>query len=227
MIELPVGQIVNGDCLGVMRGWPDGCVDAVVTDPPYGQKVCSNGIVGGARRKERRGFKSTTTIYSPAEWDLQRPSKPCFDEPRRVSRVQVIFGGNFFADLLPPTRCWLCWDKGRRTQHSDCELAWTSEDAPPRMINYHMNTMLANLANEPRQHPTQKPVQVMEWIIERFTKPGDLILDPFAGSGTTCVAAERLGRRWIGIELSPEYCQIARARTAQKGLFTHGSISMS
>lgn len=214
------GVIHCGDCLDIMRGMADGCVDWVITDPPYGQSVCQDGVVGGRRLKERRGFSSQRTEYAICDWDTERPSAEHFSEMLRVSRNQIIFGGNFFADLLPPTRCWICWDKGRRTLHSDCEMIYTSLDQPARVLNYHMNAVLANLQNEPRLHPTQKPLAVMEWLIRKYTTEGQLILDPFCGSGSTLTAAERLGRRWIGIELSPQYCELARKRTAQKGLFT-------
>jgi site-specific DNA-methyltransferase (adenine-specific) len=216
------GTIYCGDCLEVMRDWPDNCVDWLVTDPPYGQKIGGGGKIGGSKPiGETCGPVVEARNYGPITWDSERPSPVHISEMLRVSRNQIIFGGNFFADLLPPSRCWVCWDKGRRNNFADCELAYTSVDAPARVLNYHYDgCMTADPTLElPRVHPTQKPLPVMEWLINKFTKPGDLILDCFAGSGSTLTAAERLGRRWIGIELSEEYCEIARKRTAQRGLF--------
>lgn len=219
---LPEMTVLHGDCLSIMRDWPDNYCDWVISDPPYGQAIGKHidkdGRLGGVHGK---GVTSKHTAYAAgAEWDSERPSAAHFAEMLRVSRQQILFGGNFFADLLPPTRCWVCWDKGRRNDFADCELAWTSLDQPARVINYHYDGCMTAQPNRelPRVHPTQKPVPVMEWLINRFTKPGDLICDPFCGSGTTLTAAERLGRRWIGIDISPEYCEISRKRTAQKGL---------
>jgi site-specific DNA-methyltransferase (adenine-specific) len=216
-MTLPVGEIICGDCLDVMREWPAGCVDAVITDPPYGQ--------GAGKMNALRGMAGHMAInrdYGGFTWDASRPSPEYFAEMLRVSKVQAIFGGNFFADLLPPTRCWVCWYKGRRNDHADCEMLWTNLDKPARMLNYYFDGCMQGDRREigtGRMHPTQKPLAVMEWLVERFTQPGDLILDPFCGSGSTLVAAERLGRRWIGIDIDTHWCDVARRRTAQRGLF--------
>lgn len=216
MSELPIGQVLCGDCLEIMRGWPDGCIDAVITDPPYGMNAGElNALRGGARNY------AVNRDYGAQAWDEARPNADYFCEMLRVSKHQIIFGGNFFADLLPPSRCWVCWDKGRRNDFADCELAWSSFDQPARVLNYHYDGCMQGDRREigkGRYHPTQKPLAVMEWLINKFTQPGALILDPFCGSGSTLTAAERLGRKWIGIDISADYCAISRKRTAQKGL---------
>ena len=214
------GQVVCADALDFLRSLPDNAVDWVITDPPYGTNC---GTLVGRPDRDRMlcGNRiATGRNYESQIWDTERPSSEHLSEVVRVSRNQIIFGGNFFADLLPPTRCWLCWDKGRRNDFADCELAWTSLDEPARVINYHYDGCMTAMPNRelPRVHPTQKPVPVMEWIINRFTQPGQLILDPFCGSGTTLTAAERLGRRWIGCDIDPHWCEVSRKRTAQKGL---------
>lgn len=217
-MELATGVIHCGDCLDVMRGWPDGCVDWVITDPPYGQQA---GVLGALNGSESSTSISQRRDYGGFTWDSERPSPEHFAEMLRVSRDQLIFGGNFFADLLPPARCWVCWDKGRRNDFADCELIYTSLDQPARVLNYHYDGCMTQEPTRelPRAHPTQKPLPVMEWLIRKYTTEGQTILDPFCGSGSTLTAAERLGRRWIGIELNPEYCELARKRTAQRGLF--------
>jgi DNA modification methylase len=211
-MDLEHGTIIQGDSLEIMRSLRDLSVDAIITDPPYGQKAGKLGAL--------RGTKSSTSIakrtdYGNFIWDNERPARECFEHIRRLARVQVIFGGNFFADLLPPSRCWVCWDKGRRKDFADCELIWTNLDKPARVLNWHYDgCMMASRQYNKRVHPTQKPVQVMQWLIEKYTNPGDLILDPFCGSGSTLVAAQLSGRRWVGIDLSEEYCAIARERIA-------------
>lgn len=203
-----VNKVICGDCLEVMKDWPDGCVDLMLTDPPYGINVNKMvlGLGGGIWRKiDRRG----------GTWDQKSMSPEQRDECLRIGQNQVIFGGNYFD--LPPSRCWFIWDKRvnlSSDDYADCEMAWTSFDKVTRIIRYLWRGMLqGNMANrEIKYHPTQKPLPVMQWILERYSKPDELILDPFCGSGTTCVAAKRLGRRYIGIDISEEYCEITRQR---------------
>ncbi len=197
-MTLPINQIICGDCLDVMKDWPDNCVDLVLTDPPYGI---------GASQGFGRSLRLSKTIVK-GDWDGQIPSKPCFEAMLRTSQNQIIWGGNYFADYLYATRCFLVWDKlnaGR--DFADCEMAWTSFDKVARLF-------VARVADEhkTRIHPTQKSLKLMVWCLENYSKPTDLILDPFCGSGTTCVAAKMLGRDYIGIDISEEYCEIARQR---------------
>lgn len=209
------GTVYCGDALSVMRKWEGRCFDWVITDPPYGMDAGKLNALNG-----KAGNLAVNSNYGGFTWDDARPSPNHFAEIRRISHAQIIFGGNFFADLLPPSRCWVTWDKGRRNDFADCELAWVSVDQPARVLNYHYDGCMTQEPRRelPRVHPTQKPIPVMEWLINRFTQPGDFILDPFCGSGTTLTAAERLDRRWVGIDIDPRWCNIARKRTAQRGL---------
>jgi site-specific DNA-methyltransferase (adenine-specific) len=192
-MNLPVNQIIQGDCLEVMKQWPDKCVDVVITDPPYG--------IGIAKNPFRQKFEK-------ADWDNKPCSAAAIAEMLRLGHEQIIWGGNYFP--LPPSQCFLVWDKGQPENFSSamCEMAWTSFYSPAK-------TFYKRVTEYTKVHPTQKPLELMKWCIEKYTKPTDLILDPFCGSGTTCVAAELLGRKWIGIELSPEYCDIARKRVKE------------
>lgn len=188
-------RLILGDCMEVMPLL--GKVDAVVTDPPYGIGIdgnkASTGGHGGRKAHTKKG------------WDSQRPCDEVFSMILDISENQIIWGGNYFADLLPPTMRWLVWDKGQRINQSDGELAWTSYQKALRICT--MNRV--ELLKDGTQHPTQNPVKLMEWTI-KFTE--GTILDPFMGSGTTLVACQRLGRNGIGIELDPEYFDIACKR---------------
>ena len=200
-----LNRVVCGDCLEVMRGMPDGGVDFVLTDPPYG--------IGESNKKNlSRGNMAAPKDYGDYSWDKEKIGRDKVEEIRRISKDQIIFGGNYYAGWLPSSSCWIVWDKRNGdNDFADCELAWTSLKKAVRKIEHTWNGMIRQ-GGEERFHPTQKPLRVMEWIIDRFTSPNDLILDPFAGSGTTLVAAKMLGRRYIGIEIDPKYCAIAEER---------------
>lgn len=215
-MDLPVNKIICGDCLEVMKDWPDNCVNLVLTDPPYGQRIDKmNFVTSGAKRigKARRNDYRTQ-----GDWDFQRPSVEAFRLMQRISYKQAIFGGQYFADMLPASRCWYVWDKRTADKYNnnfaDCELVWTSIDAPSRIIRHIWSGFLRGADNrtEPRFHPTQKPVKVMARLIKDLTNVGNIVVDCYCGVGATCVAAKLLGRRYIGIDISPEYCKIAEER---------------
>ena len=141
----------------------------------------------------------------------------------RISKNQIIFGGNYFTAHLPPSSCWLVWDKDNAESFfADCELAWTSFPKAVRKFKWRWFGMLQEQmgANkEYRFHPTQKPLELMKWCIENYSKESNLIFDGFLGSGSTILAAKYLKRNFIGIEISKEYCEIAESRLKQEMLF--------
>ena len=190
-------RLILGDCLEVMPLL--GRVDAVVTDPPYG--------IGRDGQKLTTGDKGGRKAYDFKGWDADRPAPEVFTAILTASADQVIWGGNYFADLLPPSSGWLVWDKGQRINQSDGELAWTSRDCALRIIEQNRVALLM----EGAEHPTQKPLSIMRRSILQFPN-AQTILDPFMGSGTTLVACQRLGRQGIGIELDPDYFEIACRR---------------
>lgn len=209
--------LYRGDCMEVLPTL--GKVDAVITDPPYGigessKKVASRqrggklGTLLGYRGKAMADQKD----YGEFDWDQFPPPPELIDTLRAMSAWQAFFGGNYFA--LPPTKCWLVWDKlNGDNDFADCELAWTNWPKAVRRIQWRWNGMLRQ-GNEERWHPTQKPLQVMAWVIDLCPK-ADTILDPFMGSGTTGVAAIERGKSFIGIEREKAYFDIACRRIEQ------------
>lgn len=189
-----------GDCMEILPTL--GKVDAVITDPPYG--------INKDGQKRSRGAHGGRKDYEFLGWDGERPSAEAFDMILKAGAKHIIWGGNYFADLLPPTMKWLVWDKGQRINQSDGELAWTSEQAAMRICTMNRVELLTDGA----QHPTQKPVRLMEWCIEQMGRP-TTILDPFMGSGSTGVAAVRMGCKFTGIEREPKYFDIACRRIEQ------------
>jgi len=219
-MTLEVDRIYCGDCLDLMREMPDKGVDLVLTDPPYGigesnEKNLSRGKPFGSKR-DRPGSSRVAGAknYGSFEWDASRVSREYISEIRRVSENQIIFGGNYYADLLDPSSCWLVWDKDNSGDFADCELAWTSFKTAVRKFKWRWNGMLQEdmRHKEERIHPTQKPVPLFLQILEKYSKPGDLVLDPFLGSGTTAIACLRTGRHFIGIEKHEPYFIMAQER---------------
>jgi DNA modification methylase len=194
-----------GDCREILPTL--GRVDAVVTDPPYGlgvDKAMSKqgGTQHGVALAAKRHYAATDWDSLPPAWILQ-----CV---RDISDHQIIFGGNYFD--LPPSRCWLVWDKQVNGEFADCELAWTNLDKPVRRIEWMWNGMLRKGGEQRNEHPTQKPLEVMRWCVGHLPPTSKTILDPFMGSGTTGMAAVKAGLNFIGIEKHPPYFDLACQR---------------
>jgi len=186
-------RLILGDCLEVMPLL--GRFDAVVTDPPYG---IDYGRAGGFSSHGWGPWRDNVA------WDSERPKPELFAAMLEASKEQIIWGGNYFADLLPPTMRWLAWDKGQRDfSLADMELAWTSQQKAVRVFTYARGKAV----RDGKQHPTQKPVALMEWCLG-FLPNAQTILDPFAGSGTVSVACVNLGRESTAIEIDPDYFEI-------------------
>lgn len=189
-----------GDCTEVLHSLDK--VDAVITDPPYG-------INENSKKVASRGKLAAPKDYGEFDWDKAPPPDELIELIRTKGQFQAFFGGNYFT--LPPTSCWLVWDKLNGTNDfADCELAWTNWPKAVRRFQWRWNGMIRQ-GNEERYHPTQKPIEVMKWVIELCPK-SETILDPFMGSGTTGVAAVQMGRKFIGIEREPKYFAIACKR---------------
>ena len=206
-------RLILGDCLAVMREL--GRFDACLTDPPYG-------IGEGNAKGQTRGKLAKPKQYVGTDgWDAQPASADHMAAIRAVSKHQIIFGGNYF-EGLGPTPCWLVWDKQNGdNDFADCELAWTNLRKAVRRIYWRWNGMIRK-GDDLREHPTQKPVGVMEWCLGHVPD-AKTVLDPFMGSGTTLVACQRLGRMGTGIEIDPDYFEVACRRveeaTRQPDLF--------
>src|SRR5688572_3454646 len=201
-------ELHHGDCLDVLRSLPDGSVDAVVTDPPYGIG-CARAI--HCTKPSRPNTYTSPPKYPAKLWDDSRPSRELFALLRESSQQQIIWGGNYFADLLPPSRGWLFWDKRfeNTTNFSHGELAWTSLDM--RLRKFTISSKAETRGGRDRVHPTQKPIALMEWCLS-FLPEGCTVLDPFMGSGTTGVACVNTGRNFIGVEIDAGYYAIAQKR---------------
>jgi len=207
-IEALKNRIINADFRDVLKELPDKSVDLLLTDPPYAIDIVRQLVKKDPYQKH--GYKS----WELKEWDKERPTKKDFEEMIRVSKNQSIWGGNYFADLLPASQGWLVWNKGQRDfSLADGELAWTSYNKALRIFDYSR----AQALKDGKIHPTQKPVALFEWILNLRTKENDLILDCYSGSGTTAVACYNLRRNFICIEKDSDYYKssVERLETIQ------------
>lgn len=186
-----------GDCRDILPTLSK--VDAVVTDPPYG--------IGKDGQKKTTGGNGGRKAYAFKGWDIERPDATLLETISVLAPICVMWGGNYFADLLPPTGKWLVWDKGQRINQSDGELAWTNLPGALRIFTLNRVELMTDGA----EHPTQKPIRLMEWTLEQI-KANGTVLDPFMGSGTTGVACVRRGCSFVGIERDPDYFDIACRR---------------
>lgn len=205
--------IYHGDCREIMTSL---AFDVVITDPPYGIKLhqCANA---------RDGIKALARCrrYLKVHGD-DRP----FDPSHLLHHKVCLFGANHFSDKLPRSSGWIVWDKMRPEllDQATAELAWTNFIKGVRVFRFRWNGMI-RASSEHLEHPTQKPVALMKWILALPWTPEGTVMDPYMGSGTTLVAAKDLGRRAIGIEIEERYCEIA-AKRLQQEVFSFGEVSV-
>lgn len=205
--------LYHGDCREILPTIDPSSVALVLTDPPYGVSERTN------RKEVGRGKLAECNDFPPV-FDDDKPFDP--SHLLRFRRL-VLFGGNYYADKLPSSPSWIIWDKRdglTPNDNADVELAWTNLGGPARTYHHRWNGMVKDSEHGiARVHPTQKPVSLMAWIIDGRTQPGDLILDPYTGSGSTLRAAKDAGRHAIGIEIDERYCEVAARRMAQEVLW--------
>ena len=211
--------LYHGDSLDILPAI-DG-ITAIVSDPPYGINY---------RSTSSRSVSAKASNWKPIAGD----SKPFSPQHMLGYPRVVLFGGNHFADKLPASPGWLIWDKlngltSKRhlgfNEQADCEMVWTNINRPARLFSHRWMGMLKDSEkDEARLHPTQKPIVLMRWVLTHTTNQDDLICDPYAGSGSTLVAAKDLGRKVIGIELDEQYCEIIAKRCAQD-VFDFGALA--
>jgi len=190
------------DCMELMREFPDKHFDLAIVDPPYG-------IGAGAIEFKNGSSKSDKPYFKVNDWDKTRPDAAYFNELRRVSKNQIIWGGNYFSDMLPPFRCFISWDKTiHGNSYADCEIAWTSFD---RVARYYREN-IAQTNTEGRIHPTQKSIRLYRWLLDNYAKPGQRILDTHLGSGSHAIACYYFGAHLTASEIDRDYYDAALAR---------------
>ena len=212
----------NMDCMEGMKQFPDQFFDLAIVDPPYG--IGADNFNNGSGAKKDKGAKYGSAVrcrknrlnqgsgklknrllnQSDCSWDMEPPKQEYFEELRRVSRNQIIWGGNYFN--LPPTRGIIVWDKVQPWENfSQVEIAWSSFDKPAALYRQG-NTMSGKI------HPTQKPVALYLWLLSKYSKDGDKILDTHVGSASSLIACRRAGLEYWGFEIDQTYYKAAKER---------------
>lgn len=209
---MPTSEVHLMDCMEGMKQYPDKHFDLAIVDPPYGIGMAKGIEVGDWKRK----------IHKTKDWDEAIPPAEYFNELFRVSKNQVIWGGNYFIEHLRNTRCFIFWDKKNGTNFmSDGELAWTSFHSSVRRFVY--NHIQEYNSGIDRIHPTQKPVALYKWLLKNYAKEGDKILDTHLGSGSSRIAAYDMGFDFTGYEIDKDYFEAQEKRfrqfTSQTKLF--------
>lgn len=205
----------NIDCMEGMSKFSDKYFDLAIVDPPYGG-VTQGGYMSNPHTCDKL---ASAKDYHLSLWDCSRPKDEYFKELLRVSKNQIIWGGNYYASLLPDSQCWIVWDKENGLNHfADGELAWTSFNQAVRIFHFRWAGMLqGNMKNkESRIHPTQKPVALYEWLINKFAQPDDIILDTHVGSASSLIACHRTRHKFVGFEIDETYYKESKDRLDQE-----------
>jgi site-specific DNA-methyltransferase (adenine-specific) len=209
-------KITNEDNMELMARYEDDYFDLAIVDPPYGIDHANKaGKMSGQQYGKSAAKKRN---YKAKDWDIEIPTLKYFNELNRVSKNQIIWGGNYFAHLLKPKSGWVFWDKDNgKNNFSDGELAWTSFNCGLRMKKITWNGMIQyDMKNkEDRFHPTQKPIRLYEWLLMTYAKENNKILDTHLGSGSIAIACHNLGYDLTACELDKEYYEAAMKRIEQ------------
>ncbi len=204
-------ELLHIDCMEYMATLEDNAFDLAIVDPPYGTGINHGGLSWGRKKRPNLSRKNRPPKYKKKQWDNTRPDRGYFDELKRVSKNQIIWGANFFTDYLPPSSGWVYWGKFEdANRFADGELAYTSFSRALRTIKIH--TFHGTNAGKDRIHPTQKPVKLYDWLLRMYSKPGERVLDTHLGSGSSAIAAHYFGVDFVGCELDKDYIEAARAR---------------
>ena len=200
-------NLYNEDCLQAMKAMQDKQFDLAIVDPPYGIDLANMNMGAG---KSKKASKIENRKWKPKDWDKNTPTKEYFDELFRVSKNQIVWGGNYFE--LPPCYGYVIWDKEipEGLSFSDCEMAWHSFKKAARMFRYS-----AYLDKKSKFHPTQKPVKLYKWLLDKYAEKGQTVLDTHLGSGSIAVACWDMGFDLTAYEIDKEYYDKACKRFEQ------------
>ena len=193
---VPSSEVYLEDCVKALKRFNDNHFDLAVVDPPYGIDIAN------------KLSNHSTVKHTAKDWDKYTPTQEYWDELFRVSKNQIVWGGNYFmSKIQKDSACWIFWDKNNGdSTFADGELAWTSFNSPVRLAKIHWcGSAAKHETGQNKIHPTQKPIKLYDWILMKYAKPNDLILDTHLGSGSSRIAAYKGGFNFVGFEIDAEY----------------------
>ena len=201
---VPSSEVYLEDCVTALKRFNDNHFDLAIVDPPYGIDMANkiNSVTGGIK-------------HNAKDWDKYTPAQEYWDELFRVSKNQIVWGGNYFMSKIQrDSPCWIFWDKNNGDSlFADGEMAWTSFDSPVRLAKIHWcGSAAKHETGQNKIHPTQKPIKLYDWLLMKYAKQNDLILDTHLGSGSSRIAAYRNGFDFVGFELDKDYYEAQEKR---------------
>lgn len=204
--------VYNADFRDVLASFTPGHFDLSVADPPYGINETAKASKGS------RDSLAKSMVWAGPDYDAERWTPDHIGALLLAAENTVIWGGNYYTDMLPASPCWLVWDKDNTGAFADCEMAWCSHKSAARLFKWRWNGMLQEdmARKEARVYPGQKPVPLMRWVLTMFSKPGDVIFDPCSGSGPVAQACKELGCHCVACDVSELACELTAKRCRQE-----------
>ena len=190
---VPSSEVYLEDCVKALKRFNDNHFDLAIVDPPYGI---------GFSSKKQSNFGKGGINHEYKGWDEEIPKADYWEQLFRVSKNQIVWGANYMTDYLKPSRCWISWYKMQEFSTNEFELAWTSFDETCKQFNL---SRVQAYAGSNKIHPTEKPIKLYDWCLNKFANEGDLILDTHLGSGSSRIAAYKGGFNFVGFEIDQEY----------------------
>ena len=199
------------DCMEFMKGVPDKYYELAIIDPPYGLKISNSEYLGNTKNDKRWAGRENGYRHTKKDWDDKTPDVEYWDELRRVSKNQIVWGWNYFVEYFNECPSYIVWNKETSGNYSDCEMAYCSIKGTNKIFTWLWNGFRKKRPEE-RIHPTQKPIALYLWLLNNYAKQGDKIFDSHVGSGSSRIACDKLGYYFEGCELDKDYWEAQEKR---------------
>jgi len=203
--------VYNEDCVEGLKRFSDNHFDLAIVDPPYGLNISALSNYGESGGTDKRWNTNKKDFYKPKEWDKNIPTAEYFEQLKRVSKNQIVWGWNYYVSYFNDCPSYIVWNKEASGNYSDCEMAWCSIKGTNKIFKWLWNGFRKQQPEE-RIHPTQKPVALYDWILEQFGSDANLILDTHVGSGSSRIATAKVGKQYVGFEIDKDYYEAQEKR---------------
>ena len=208
---VPSSVVFNEDCVEGLKRFSDNYFDLAIVDPPYGLNISALSNYGESGGTDKRWNTNKKDFYKPKEWDKNIPTAEYFEQLKRVSKNQIVWGWNYYVSYFNDCPSYIVWNKEASGNYSDCEIAWCSIKGTNKIFKWLWNGFRKQQP-EARIHPTQKPVALYDWILEQYGSDANLILDTHVGSGSSRIACNKAGKQFVGFEIDKDYYEAQEKR---------------